>query len=472
MSRNDVSRRAFVAAAGAAGITGLAGCSGGDGTPTPGDEPGGNGGGGGDDTATAAGTPEPLSGTVRIGVLQPVSGSLQYYGQQSLWGLYQGFNYKSDGGFTPPAETGTHTVDVGDVTFELLVRDTQLAADEAQTIATNFVQQDDVDAIVGCTSSASANRVIQTVSTQVDIPTLIGPAASADITANAETCAQNVFRASENTAMDARSGGTYVAQNSDVSSVYLFGADYSFGRAVVNNYRSVLEAQGIEIVGEQFLPRGYSEWEGLLENAASAGAEGIVAGFTVQTLPQLFTTFLNGDYSFRVFGGFATQITTQIIGQTLQNELGTPLTREKLSNANLGPFTTRYHWNQYDNEINSAFVDSYTSAYGIVPDLFSSGLFTTASALVQAVESAGSTEGTDLVPALRGMTVTDTPKGEGAYTFQEYNNQARSEMTIADVVPNDEEAWNAGIKPGEAIERIGVDRTTIPADSSAMGCSL
>ncbi len=468
MERNHTSRRAFVAAAGAAGIAGLAGCSSNDGTPTPTDDPNDGGGGGG----TATGTPEPVSGTAKIGVLQPVSGSLQYYGQQSLWGLYQGFDYKSESSFTPVAETGTHTAAVGEVDYELVVRDTQLSADEAQTIATNFVQEEDVDAIVGCTSSASANRVIQTVSTQVDIPTLIGPAASADVTSNSETCAPNVFRASENTAMDARSGGTYVAQNSDVSSVYLFGADYSFGRAVVNNYRSVLEAQGVEIVGEQYLPRGYSEWDGLLDNAESEGAEGIVAGFTVQTLPQLFTTFLNGDYPFKVFGGFATQITTQIVGQTLQNELGTPLTEEKLANANLGPFTTRYHWNQYDNEINSTFVENYTSAYGIVPDLFSSGLFTTASALVQAVEAAGSTEGPDLVDALTGMTVTDTPKGEGAYTFQEYNNQARSEMTIADVVPNEVENWDAAIAPGSPVERIAADQTTIPADSSEMGCSL
>jgi branched-chain amino acid transport system substrate-binding protein len=470
MKRNHISRRAFVAAAGAAGLAGLAGCTSNDGTPTPTDEP--DNGGGGEDTAMATGTPQSVSGTVKIGILQPVSGSLQYYGQQSLWGLFQGFNYKTEGEFTPPAETGTQTVSVDDVDYELIIRDTQLAADEAQTIATNFVQEDDVDAIVGCTSSASANRVIKTVSSQVDIPTLIGPAASADITSSSETCAPQVFRASENTAMDARSGGKYVAQNSDVSKVYLFGADYSFGRAVVNNYKSVLQSEGVEIVGEKFVPRGYSEWEGLLDNAESAGSGGIVAGFTVQTLPQLFTTFLNGDYSFKVFGGFATQITTGIIGDTLKKELGDPLTEEKLQDADLGPFTSRYHWNQYDNEINNTFIDSYSSAYGIVPDLFSSGLFTTASALVQAVEEGGSTEGSDLVEALRGMTVTDTPKGKDAYTFQTYNNQARSEMTIANPVPSDEESWNAAIKPGEPLTRIGIEETTIPSDSEEMECSL
>ncbi len=56
---------------------------------------------------------------------------------------------------------------------------------------------------------------------------MLGPAASADITSNSETCSDLVYRASENTAMDARSGGKYVARETDVSSVYLFGADYS-----------------------------------------------------------------------------------------------------------------------------------------------------------------------------------------------------------------------------------------------------
>jgi branched-chain amino acid transport system substrate-binding protein len=475
MEPDGLSRRRLIGALGTAGLAGLAGCTGGDGGDGDGGDTTTDGGGGGGDTDTGGGmttTAGGASGTVRIGVLQPTSGDLQYYGQQSLWGLYQGFDHKSDSSFTPEATPGSKTVTVGDVDYELLVRDTQLSPDTAQTLATDLVTSDDVDLLVGCTSSSSASRVATTVTPQAGVPTIVGPAASAGITASSETCSENLFRASENTAMDARSGGAYVADNTDVSRVYLFGADYSFGRAVVNNYRSVLEARGVEIVGERFVESGYSEWQGLLENAEEAGAEGIVAGFTVSTLPQLFRTFLNGEFSFRVFGGFATRITVGIIGNTLQSVLGEPLTEEKLSGLNVGPFTTRYHWNQYDNPINRSFVEGYTNAYGSVPDLFTSGLFTTGSAIVQAVRSSGSTEGADIASALRGMTVTDTPKGENGYTFQGYNNQARSEMTVADVALNDEDNWGAAIKPTEPIARIGADRTTIPADSSEMGCSL
>ncbi|QZX99307.1 ABC transporter substrate-binding protein [Halobaculum rubrum] len=473
-----ITRRRTLAALGAAGITGLAGCSGGnggDGTETDEDTMAADTETSSDMDGTTTGGTGGASGTVKIGVLQPISGDLQYYGQQALWGFSSGLGYKAGGEPSVTAETGSQTVTVGDVDYELYIRDSQFSADTAQTLATNLVTDQEVDMLFGCASSGAATRVSTTVAQQAGVPYMAGPAASASLTADSESCSDMVFRASENTAMDARSGGKYVAQESDVSRVFLFGADYSFGRAVVNNYETVLEAEGVEIVGKRFVPQGYSEWEGLLDNAVEAGAEGIVGGFTVATLPSLFTTYLQGDYDFTVFGGFATAITNNVVGGLLQNQLGKPLTQEKLDGAGIGPFTTRYHWNQYDNEINSAFVDGYVNAYGRVPDLFTSGTFTAASAIVQGVEESGSTEGADIAEALRGMTVADSPKGTDAYTFQEYNNQARSEMTVADVVPTADEwsdAWGAAVQPSEPVARISAEETTIPADSDDMGCSL
>ena len=489
-----ITRRRLLKGLGATGVAGLAGCTGngdggdgsdgGDGGDGGGGSDGGDGGGDGGDgsdmtpteTATPAGTPSgSVSGTVRIGVLQPMSGDLQYYGQQSIWGFLSGLGYKADS--DPPADvgTGTTTYSVGDVDYELLVRDTQFAAETAESAAETLVRQDDVDMLFGCSSSSAARRVITNIVNQANVPYVAGPAASASITSDGETCSDLVYRANENTAMDARSGGKYVANETDVSRVYLFGADYSFGRAVVNNYRTVLENEGVEIVGERFVERGYSEWDGLLDNAAEAGAEGIVGGFTVVTLPALFSSFLSGDYDFRAFGGFATQITNTVVGNTMKQVLGEPLTAEKISGSKLGPFTTRYHWNQYDNAINDSFVDSYSSVYGLPPDLFTAGTFTAASAIHQAVEESGSTSAMDIADGLKGMTVTDTPKGENAYTFQEYNNQARSEMTVADPIPTTDEwsdSWGAAIMPSEPVARISRDEVTIPADSDDMNCSL
>jgi branched-chain amino acid transport system substrate-binding protein len=449
MTGLGTSRRTVLKTLGGAGIAGLAGCT----SLT---------GGGGVDS-------------VKIGVMQPLSGNVKYYGQHSLWGFLSGLAYKGDTDPIAEAQTGTHEVDIDGTTYELVVRDSEFGADKAQSVATDLVTKEEVDMLFGCASSGAARRVINTVLGETDIPYMAGPAASAGITASSETCGPQVFRTSETTAMDARSGGKYVAEQSDVSSVYLFGADYSFGHAVVNNYERVLKEAGVEIVGKKFVGRGHSEWEGLLQQAEEAGAEGIVGGFTVATLPYLFSQFLQGDYSYRLFGGFATEISNNVLGQTLQKVLGKPLTKEKLEGVKAGPFTTRYHWNQYDNEINSAFIDMHTKAYGKVPDLFSSGTFTAASALVQAVEESGSTASSDIQDALTGMSVTDTPKGENAYKFQEYNNQARSEMTVSNTVPTSDEfsdTWGAPIMPSEPVARINRDEVTIPKDSDAMNCSL
>ena len=472
--RDSTTRRQLLRTAGLGAVAGLAGCT-----------SGGDGGDGEEPTSTATSSPTEAmgtptsspapSGTVKIGVLQPLSGPLIYYGQQSLWGAFSGFAYKAGTDPVAEAKSGTTEIEVGDITYELLIRDTELSPDKAQSLATDLVQEDEVDLLFGTTSSASADRVVKNVAKPSGTPMMVGPAASATITSSSETCGEQIFRANENTAMDARSGGVYVARETDVSKVYLMGADYSFGHAVVANYRSVLEAEGIEIVGEKFVPQGYSEFEGLLDNAQDLGADGIVPGFTAQTLPALITTFVNGDYDMRFFGGFATEITTTIVGQTLTKALGDPLTKEKIEGQKFGPFTTRYHWNQYDTDVNDAYRQMHIDTYGKVPDLLSGGQFVAASAIVQAVGESGSTEGADIAGALRGMTVQDTPKGEGGYVFQEYNNQARSEMTIADPVPTTEEwsdYWGAAIMPSEPVATVGMDDTTIPEGSSDMDCSL
>jgi branched-chain amino acid transport system substrate-binding protein len=466
--------------AGTLGIAGLAGCtSDGDGGGDGGNDGGGDGGDGDTDSPTEGDggdgnteTEASVSGTVKIGVMQPLTGNVQYYGQQSLWGFLSGLAYKHDQDPLDVGEAGVEEVQAGDLTYELHIENSEFNPDTAQSVATDLVEDVGVDMLFGVANSGAARRVIETVARPSSTPIVLGPAASADLTASSSTCGELVFRASENTAMDARSGGKYVAQETDVQRVYIMAADYAFGRAVAQNYRDVLESEGVEIVGEKFVPRGYEEFSGLYQNAVDANADAVVGGFTVVTLPQFLEAGLSGDYGLRLFGGFATQISTNAIGGVAQRVLGEPLTEEKITDAKLGPFTTRYHWNQYDNEINSAFLDMYTSTYGVVPDLFTSGTFTAASSIAQAIQASGSTDGAEIASAMRGMTVAETPKGQDAYTYQEYNNQARSEMTIAYPVPNEEENWDAAIMPGEPLARIPADETTLPADHEQMECSL
>jgi branched-chain amino acid transport system substrate-binding protein len=71
------------------------------------------------------------------------------------------------------------------------------------------------------------------------------------------------------------------------------------------------------------------------------------------------------------------------------------------------------------------------------------------------------------------MTVTETVKGENQYEFQEYNNHARSPMTISKLVPNEnKENWPAAVRPSEPLATIPKDETTLPENDPQMDCSL
>ena len=88
-----ISRRAALRGLGATGALGLAGCLGGgddgNGSSGSGTDGGSNGNGGANGSGsgtTTTGGGGGGSGPVTIGVLEPLSGDLQYYGQLALWG--------------------------------------------------------------------------------------------------------------------------------------------------------------------------------------------------------------------------------------------------------------------------------------------------------------------------------------------------------------------------------------------------
>jgi branched-chain amino acid transport system substrate-binding protein len=447
MDSNDITRRRVISTLGAAGAVGLAGCGGGDGTNT-------NGGSGPDE--------------VSIGMVQPLSGSLQAYGTIAMRGFYTYFGYR---GADIPGEIseGVEEFDVDGTTYTVDVRDSGGDQTEAQNAASDMAG--DVTALAGATSSASARAIASNVANQQGIPYMAGPAASVDITGSSDFCSEAVFRASETAAMDAQSGGKYVADETDISSVYIYYADYSFGESVRDNYSRVLEANGVTVAGTQALPQGYSEdWGAQFDQATNADVDAVIGGFTVATLPSMLGTYLSNEYDFRFVGGLGTRFSAAALGTTLQGSLD-ELTEDSISQSGLGPLTTRYHWNQYDNQINTDANEVHRDNYGTNADLFTSGMFTGASAIVQAVESAGSGQPKDIVDELTGMSVSETMKGEGGYEFQEYNNQARSAMTVADLIPTeDSEYWEAPVQPTTPLKTYGMSETTKSEDNTS--CSL
>ena len=491
MTPGAVSRRRALRAAGAAGVLALAGCAGdgGDGDDDGGTEPAGDGGS----------TDREESDAITVGVLQDVTAANgPEFAHQGLAGLLSGLAYK-DGQATPeqlgdgptepePAgvmeelvgETIRYTVgDVGaagDVEFEFLIRDTASDAQTAGVVASTVLVDHDVDVLYGLSSSNGLERVNNTILGQTDVPLFVGQASTSAVTADGERCRDNLFRATANTAMTSRAGALSLAEDFDVDRVAMFGAETSLGRDVLENYGRIFDAEGIEVVVEEFLPVGQTEWAPQLTAAEEAGADVVIYGFTGQTGSFFAEEFVLGGYEMDAFGQAPSRLTFREIGRDVLGFLEqfgeeeiTPRIVEALP---FGPVACRYFWNQYDNAINDWLVENHTEVYGVYPDLFTSAAFTSASAIVQAFERAGEASSEAILQEVPGMAVDATPKGEGEYVFQEYNNQARSPVTIAQFQPSDAEYWPARLGPSEPTRIVDKDLTTIPADDPNMTCDL
>lgn len=491
MHSRSISRRQTLGALGASGVLALAGCVGDDDN--------------GDDTEPTNGTTngEDYDG-LRVGILGALTGSNgPEFGHQGITGFLCGLAYKADAEpFTDPAleigDDGNFVAapesihgevteySVGDVDFELHFRDSEDDARTAERQATRLVNDENVDVLYGLSNSDSLLRVINNVVEVADTPLFVGQATTSEATADAETCDRRVFRATETSAMSARVGARYIVEQDDLQRVALFGADYSFGRSIIRQYRTALEAEGVEIVteeGEEIFPQGYTDWQDELAAVDAAGVDVIVYGFTAQTGIPFFrewTTDEDGDVSIpasKVIGDLPPRISTAEIGSSIQgilDDLGGQFEGVELESVlqlvDFGPLTGRYMWNQYDNEINDTFYDLHTSAYNVPPDLFTSSSFTSASAIVQALEAEGEVSADAVLEGAYGMQVEDTPKGSGEYVFQEYNNQARSPMTMAGFVDTEDAYWPPIIQASEPVFRLDKDETTL--QEGEVGCSL
>ncbi len=403
----------------------------------------------------------------RIGALVNLSGPLSGYGSQVVNGFLSGMAYKN--GTTPPEwdGPGEYELTVGEQTVSLLVRDIRTDPNRARAVAAGLVTEEDVDALFGGGTTGTAVAVSE-LAEQAAVPFLACPALSTELTGG--SCNEFVFRTIATSAMMARTGAQYIAGETDIERVALVVNDFATGQEWLSNYRETLAAGNVDVVLERRLPLGHTRWDGVLEEAESAGTDAIVGGLLSNSQASFLQAFLAADTNMQFFSHFWTAEGLSGPGSVLEDSLGANVTAQDVREANVGPFVTRYHWNQFENPVNDWLTETHADVYGTLPDTFTSSAFTAASALVQAAQTRSEWTSSAVVAELRGMTVEDTPKGPGGYSFQEFNNQARSDLTVAPVVPTDRDDWEASLQPGNPVSRVAGSDAVLP--QSAVDCTL
>jgi len=365
---------------------------------------------------------------IKIGIIQGLSGPLEIYGKAEITGFKMGLEY-----FTK----GTNKILGRPV--KLYVEDTQLKAARAKMLLTKLYADDNVDLAVGPTSSGVALAVLP-VAQQYKKILIVEPAVADSITG--ENWNRYIFRTGRNSSQDAISNAAAVAAPG--VSIACIGQDYAFGKDGIAAYKDAAEKLGAKVVAEEYCDPKATDFtapiqriiEALKDKPAPKYVWVIWAG-KGGPIPQLIEAGLD-KYGIQIASGGNVLAALKVMK---------PLKGMKGS--------IYYYYENPKNEINDWLVKEHYKRFKSPPDFFTCGGFAAASAVVEAITKAGSTDTEKLITTMEGMEFM-TPKGK--MKFRKEDHQALQEMYAFQLDAKPDVEWAIPV----CIKVLSMDETAPP----------
>lgn len=326
---------------------------------------------------------------IKIGVLASTTGALESYGKQTLRGFELGLEYATEG-----------TMEVAGRKIEFVVEDTETKPEVAVQKATKLLEEDEVDFLVGSSSSADTLAVLPLAEEYQKIM-IVEPAAADSITGSEFN--KYIFRSARNSSQDAVAGAAAIAGKG--VKIATLAPDYSFGRDGVAAFKEAAEKLGADIVLEEYADPAATDFTSNIQKIIDA----------------------KPDYLFVVWAG-ANSPWKQISDMKVQDKgikisTGAPdiaalATMEPL--VGMEGFTVYYH-DLPKNEINDWLVTEHKKRFnGDVPDLFTPGGMSAAISIVEALKKTeGDADADKLIETMEGMSF-ETPKGKMTYRAEDH----------------------------------------------------
>lgn len=328
--------------------------------------------------------------TVKIGVLASLTGALESYGKQTKQGFELGLKYATDG-----------KMEVAGKKIEVVYEDTETKPEVAVQKATKLLEEDEVDFLVGSSSSGDTLAVLP-LAEEYEKIMIVEPAVADSITGSEFN--PYIFRTARNSSQDAVAGAAAIAK--DGVKIATLAPDYSFGRDGVAAFKEAAEKLGADIVLEEYADPAATDFTSNIQKV-------------IDSKP---------DYLFVIWAG-ANSPWNQIADMKLQ-EKGIKISTGAPDIAALSAmeplvgmegFSVYYH-ELPDNEINDWLVEEHQKKYDEVPDLFTPGGMSSAISIVEAIKKTeGDLDADTLIDTMEGMSF-ETPKG--TMTFREEDHQA------------------------------------------------
>lgn len=347
-----------------------------------------------------------LSGTVTIGQITSLTGPFSVYGVMQSQGFQVGLRY---------ATHSTMKVDGAKIVVKQY-SDVAGAASlpdpaTAVTQATNAIENDHVQILQCCASSASALAVAG-VAAKYQRILMVAPAAVNDLSG----VNRYTFRTSREDSQDAITGASY-AYHKFGHTYMTLAQNYSFGQGQVASWKAQLDRLGATDLQDVFFPLTATDFTPYIQQILAKKPDWLFIPCAGAQCAAMFKQL--GDQ------GLLDQIKVMT---GLPNIAAFPTFGAAASKIG---FISVYYHTFPKTAANNYLVKQIQQRYHRPADIFDQDTFAAAQQIVAALQKTHSTNASKLIHALEGQTVQG-PKG--AYTIRKQDHVCLQPMYIAKLV--------------------------------------
>jgi len=330
--------------------------------------------------------------TIKIGLLQPMTGSVAYNGLASVNGSKLAVEQRNKAGGVLGKKV------------ELVMEDGQCSPANSVSGAEKLIQKDKVVAIEGAFCS-SATAAVMPVADKYKIPLVTGVSSKADLT---EKGMKYFFRAAETDALMARTFAKIIVDNLKLKTVAFIGVNDDWGRGSISDFSTDMSALGAKPVMTEYFDHGATDFYTLLAKLKAANPDGVFVAAETQDGSILVKQMREMGLKVKVFGvgSWATPDFINLAGPAAE-----------------GIYAAVQYVSGLSTPRNEAFVKEYVAAFKDTPGKYSAAGYNAMNILMDGIQRGGNTTPDGIRD---GLLKTDyaapngqfkfTPKGE-AYGF-------------------------------------------------------
>lgn len=331
----------------------------------------------------AAAVPAQAQDTVRIGLVQPLTGSVAYNGKSVVEGAKLAVEEMNAAGGILGKK------------IELVVEDGQCTPANSVNAVEKLVQKDKVAMLVGAFCS-SATAAIMPVAQKYKLPLVTGVSSKASLTEQGNPW---FFRAAETDALMAEAFAKILANDLKLTKVAYIGVNDDWGRGGVEEFSRDLSALGVKTVLTEYFDHGTTDFFTLLTKLRAARPDGVFVAAETQDGSILVKQIREMGLDTKVFGvgSWATADFINLAGKAAE-----------------GIHAAVPYASSMEAPRNQTFVKTYEAKYGAKPGKYGAAGYNALNIAAQAIARAGSTD----AEAIRGaLAKTRYEAPNGVYQF-------------------------------------------------------